>query len=145
MNERREGLLLLLPLVFLAVILIAAVARSEKGLDGTSWQLESLVVDGEMVPAIEGLSVTLTFDDGTVNGFGGCNNYFGNYTEDGQSLTIGELGSTLAICDDERGTSDQEFVYLSHLGVVDTFRLESNQLILSDGSTDLVILSAQDS
>ena len=42
------------------------------------------------------------------------------------------------------GTSDQEFTYFAHLGAVDRFRIDDGQLVLSDGSTDLLVFSALD-
>jgi heat shock protein HslJ len=42
--------------------------------------------------------VTLEFEDGRVAGNGGCNNFFGTYTVDGNQLTISALGSTMMAC-----------------------------------------------
>src|SRR5437764_302237 len=46
------------------------------------------------------LQITITFaPDGTLSGFGGCNDYSGSYTVSGQSLTIGSnLISTQKAC-----------------------------------------------
>ena len=35
---------------------------------------------------------------GEVIGFGGCNNFFGSYVQDGQALTFGPLASTKKFC-----------------------------------------------
>jgi len=37
---------------------------------------------------------TINFKDGDISGFGGCNQFFGQYTQDGGKLTIGALAST---------------------------------------------------
>lgn len=141
-DRRVAVLVVIVPLVFLAIILLVAVTSSNDDLDGTTWRMDSLLIDGSMTPAIEGAPVTVSFDDGTATGFGGCNEYFGEYQLDGNSLTFGDLGSTQAICDDELGTSNQELAYLSLLGSVDGYRVDDGQLILSDGSTDLVELTS---
>ena len=141
-ESRAHALLIGTSAVFLVVILVVAVGSSaEADLDGTSWQVESLVVDGSMVAAIEGSGATISFDDGAVGGSGGCNTYFGSYEASDGELSIGELGSTQMFCEE---TSDQEFAFLGHLATVDSYRIAGGELILSDGSTDLVVLSALD-
>lgn len=138
MRDQRAALIALaVGSVLLLALLAYAISSSDDDLGGTDWQMTSLVVDGSMTPAIDGLAVTISFKDTTVEGFGGCNTYFGDYTSDDGSLSLGPLGSTMAICD--AGISDQEFVYLSHLSAVDGFRIERDQLILSDGATDLIM------
>ena len=144
MDDRRPLVVIgLISMLFLLVVLAYAVASSEPGLDGTGWEMDTIVVDGSMTPAIDGAPVTITFGDGSVDGSAGCNEYFGSYEDDDGSLRFGDLASTLMFC--EGAVGDQEFVYLAHLGEVDRYRIDGDQLTLSSGSTDLVVFTALDS
>jgi heat shock protein HslJ len=131
-------------LVGMVAILVLAIASSSDGeLDGSSWMLEELVVDDEAVPVVEGTAPSIAFDDGTVEGDGGCNNFFGRYETDADTLSIGELGSTMRFCEEPAGVSDQEVTYLAYLAEVSTFRIDDDRLILGDGSTDMLRFSSQ--
>ena len=59
------------------------------------------------MPVIPNVQITLKFNnDGTLSGFGGCNNYNGGYTltgqttEFGKTISIGPLASTKMYCAD---------------------------------------------
>ena len=58
-------------------------------LEGTTWQLTNLRLSGAYAPVPLGALTTLTLKDGTASGSGGCNQYSGPYTLDGDSLTFG--------------------------------------------------------
>jgi len=83
--------------------------------------------------------VTINFAEGEVNGTAGCNNYFGPYEVDGNSLTIGPLGSTMMMCIQD-DTATQETAFLANLGNVASYDIVNNQLQLidADGNTILV-------
>lgn len=148
-NDWQLKALLAAGLLFLVALVVGAVVANmdddDAVIDGTTWELERLVVDGEMVPAIDGPTVTISFGGDSMSGFGGCNSYFGDYEVDGNALEFGPIGSTLAICDDAVGTSDQEFAYLANLAAVDTFRVVDGQLILGQGDDDLLEFTAIES
>lgn len=60
-----------------------------------------------------GTTVTAQFaEDGELNGFGGCNNFFGTYELAGEEISVGPLGSTMMAC--ENGL-DQETTVLAAL------------------------------
>lgn len=60
-----------------------------------------------------GITITLQFSkDGSLGGYGGCNNFFGPYELDGDVIKIGPLGSTMMAC--ETGMN-QEGVVLAAL------------------------------
>ncbi len=62
-----------------------------------------------------GVDVTAVFDTrGKLSGNGGCNNYNGPYTVDGEKIKIGPLASTKMTC--EQAVMDQESAYLAALG-----------------------------
>jgi len=77
----------------------SGISLSVNELLGEEWILSSFVQSGEEI-SLSQVSPTITFDEsGTVNGFGGCNQYSGSYeiSEDG-TLTFGLLASTLRAC-----------------------------------------------
>ena len=68
-------------------------------LEGTAWQLTDYVgPEGGSLPVPEGLAATATFDAGKVTGNGGCNQYNGAYTLDGDKLTISNVSMTAMAC-----------------------------------------------
>ena len=50
------------------------------------------------------------FANGTIEGFGGCNDFSGSYTVKGDSLTVGPLMSTMMACPDPAGTFETQFM-----------------------------------
>jgi heat shock protein HslJ len=55
--------------------------------EGTQYGME------EIIPTLNFL------DDGKVNGFAGCNTYFGNYDIDGRTITFAAIGATRMHCE----------------------------------------------
>jgi heat shock protein HslJ len=92
-------------------------------------------IDGTMTAPIDGVVSYAVFEDGSVVGSAGCNNYNGSYETDGGSMTIGPLVSTLMFCE---GAMDQETAYLALLGSVDSYEVSGNDLTLSNGDTVLI-------
>lgn len=89
-----------------------------------------------------GMQITAIFtSDGGLSGFGGCNNYNGQYTltgqvlPDGKGITIGPIITTLMFCAD---SSTTEGTYLSILQNVTSYAVTTNQQLTltdRDGST----------
>jgi heat shock protein HslJ len=105
-------------------------------LANTQWRLVSFGEPGAEMPVIEGSAVTLEFGaDGRVGGSGGCNSYGGVYQVQGDSLSFGEIVSTLMACADERVTQ-QEGQYLQALQSAGQFELADDRLAIryGDGS-----------
>jgi len=63
--------------------------------------------------------------DGEIMGYGGCNQFFGSYTQDGETLKIGALASTKKYCAD---VMDAETKFLRNLQ--ETRRAEATHLQL---------------
>ena len=58
-----------------------------------------------------GVSAAMSFfANGTIEGFGGCNNFSGSYTVKGDALTVGPLMSTMMACPDPAGTFETQFM-----------------------------------
>ena len=103
-------------------------------LEGTEWTL----VSG--VEAPEHAVPTLTLADGSANGFGGCNTFGGSYELDGDSITIGPLGSTMMAC--EEAKSAAEAAYLPALEAADAWAVEDGELVLSSDGEETLRYSA---
>lgn len=145
-SNRRLALALLgVASLFLLVILAFSVASSGDdraiALEGPTWVVDRLVIDGVSTAPIEGTSLTSSFGDG-VSGTGGCNQYTGDYRVDGDRIAIGPLASTMAFCDQPPGVSDQESSFLSLLQRADTFVIDDGRLALSADGEVLVELVA---
>jgi heat shock protein HslJ len=99
-----------------------------------NWNFKGGLVAGGTMPAIPNVQITLKFNnDGTLSGFGGCNNYNAKYiltgqtTEFGKTITIGPLASTQMYCAD---ASDLESRYLANLQDAKTYSIINNQMII---------------
>jgi heat shock protein HslJ len=115
----------------------AVAAQEEEALttpEGADWTLTSYVdeTSGEPTPVPFEVRPTLRLEDGVASGFGGCNQFSGDYALDGASLTLSdELSVTLAFC--EGPGQAVEDAYLAGLGNVDGWSVEGEVLQLHDG------------
>ena len=88
---------------------------------GTRWTLTSM--DGDAVPA--DVTVTLAFgEDGRGSGSGGCNQYSGDYTATGSSISFGPMNTTRMTCDGAAGTTEN--AYLADLALVTTWAVPAD-------------------
>jgi heat shock protein HslJ len=93
--------------------------------------------DGVESP-IDGSNPTVAFSpEGTVEGFGGCNNFSGGYSTDGTAIAIGPLMSTMMSCGEALDT--QEFQYLTALQAATVWSINSGALELRDDSGALQV------
>lgn len=127
----------------LILIAIATVSCNSKPVDvedqlkGSEWELIS--INENMVPANDAsidLIFTLTDSISRLNGYAGCNHYFGDVKITDGVLNIGPLGSTRMLCDSmASAVENQYFVALDGDKKV---VLEENQLILKDQENTLI-------
>jgi heat shock protein HslJ len=84
-------------------ILAVFTAQSQE-LAGTRWQVIGFKNGSwAMVYPMSGTRITLRFsDDGRLSGSGGCNDYFGNYETENDSIKITERGNSVMFCSDQR-------------------------------------------
>jgi len=99
-----------------------------------NWNLNGMMVGGGTTPVIPNAQITATFNnDGTLSGFGGCNNYNANYiltgetTSFGKTISIGPIISTQKFCAD---TSNQESTYLANLQKAKAYSIPNNTMII---------------
>jgi heat shock protein HslJ len=75
--------------------------------------------------------------DGLIEGFGGCNNFSGQYSVDGDAITIGPLMSTMAACSDEINAFEAQF--LTALQNSTTWSVSGGTLDLRDADEALQV------
>ena len=81
-----------------------------------------------VVSPILGSEITVNFlEDGTVAGNAGCNDYFGSFETDGDTIAIGPLGSTRKMCPGE-GIMEQEALFLQALESSSTYQILGSNL-----------------
>jgi heat shock protein HslJ len=98
-------------------------AMGQTTLAGTSWVMASA---GKRPPSI-------SFEaDGKVAGSGGCNRFFGNYEQNGESLSFSPLGATRMAC--PTGIMKIEHGFFAMLGAVRKAKLEASTLVLIDAA-----------
>lgn len=92
-------------------------------------------IDGK--PPVAESTPTLAFDaEGKVSGNGSCNRFFGSYTLTGEGLTVGEVGSSMMMCDEP--LMDQERVMFDILAGVARFEIGTDGVLIlhdHDGRT----------
>jgi putative lipoprotein len=120
------------PLPATVVTVATTAPLTDPALTG-SWNFKGATTGGSM-PVIPNVQLTLRFNnDGTLSGFGGCNNYNGGYTltgqttEFGKTITIGPIASTQMYCAD---TADLESKYLASLQQTKTYSITNNKMLL---------------
>lgn len=78
-----------------------------------------------------GIEAAFSFlPDGQIEGFGGCNNFSGGYTVEGDQITIGPLMSTMMACADDVNTFESQL--LTALQAATTWSVSSGTLDLRD-------------
>ncbi len=117
-------------------------SKPENPLANTSWQLVSYLSGGQSTPVLEGSSVGISFQaNGNYAGRGGCNDYSGKYSVNGNQITIGPVASTGKLCDD--AVSQQENTYFSLLPTAATYAIANGQLTIQDGSGQTILQYVQ--
>lgn len=98
---------------------------------GTQWSVVD--IDGEPAVAADGMTVTFG-EDGTIDGFGGCNTMFGDYTIEGDALTVTGLAATRKFCDPD--LMDREGLLIAILNDAQTATVDGDELTItaSDGA-----------
>jgi heat shock protein HslJ len=115
--------------LFVAMIFVSACTHNGQSSDtpflNTTWNLSELFSEkiqyaGSKIPH-------LRFETERVSGNDGCNNFFGGYTLDGNSLKFGMLGSTRMACPHIEGF---ELIFNKMLSMTTRFRITGNRLDL---------------
>lgn len=101
-------------------------------LEGVEWVLAGIASGEAVVSSWIDAEVTAVFADGQMTGSAGCNNYFASYKVAGDALTLGPVGATKMMCEEERGARELEF--LVALQNVAGFSIMRESLTLTDAA-----------
>jgi heat shock protein HslJ len=101
-----------------------------------SWQVTGYFAGtpGAIVPLIANTSITLDIrSDGTLVGKA-CNSYGAQWKADSSSFGIGGFNTTLMLCSEPAGVSEQEGKYYAALQSAASWRVEGTRLVLADAA-----------
>jgi len=148
-NVLREILGIVIASFLMAMVMSVGSATelpaSNFSLEGNTWTLTSFIAGEDVQSPLVNTTLTTYFENGSINGSAGCNNYFGSYTVDGNEINISKaLGSTMMNCEPEE-VMQQEYMYLEMLGNVTTCAIEGNQLTLSTDDNVTLMYNATES
>jgi len=96
----------------------------------TYWKLTE--IDGEPVVTMPGqreMKLTLHVEENKVNGFGGCNSFFGTFTHDVGTIKFGPLAATRKFCAE---SMDQESQFFKLLSEVANYTITGQVLLFND-------------
>lgn len=103
----------------------------DEPLINTYWKLEEL--DGETVTTPEDqreAHMVLVEEESSIRGNAGCNNFFGTYQVEGDSLSFSRVGATMMACLEGM---DTEAGFLAALGTTDRYEISGAMLSLYEG------------
>jgi heat shock protein HslJ len=109
-------------------------APASASLENTYWKLVELQGEEIVTPAgRREAHLMLLPEEKRVQGFGGCNGFFGSYELEGDRLGFGPIGATRMACPD---TGDMEMAFFRVLGPETTFTIdgETLELMSPDGT-----------
>jgi heat shock protein HslJ len=129
--RRRQLAVMAIISLFLAACGTPGASASPEG----SWDLTSGTVDGKPLPMVDSAPITLVFDQDGVGGRAACNQYFGQFEVNGDSITITGLGQTEMGCDP--AIMDSEAAYLAALARADTITIDGDTLLLEGEGVEL--------
>ena len=102
-----------------------------------SWRLTAYGPVDSTTPAVPDVEATLIFgEDGTLSGSTGCNDLGGDYTVEGDQITLGQTVSTLILCPDLQMA--QEEAMLRVLTETAPFKIEGDTLTITKDGMVLV-------
>lgn len=116
-----------------------AISTDKEVIQETYWMLVSM--EGvELQGPTDTRTAYIRFKEGKneVNGFTGCNNFFGKYELNGDTVRLSDLGSTKMMCP----AIEQENRFLAVLERVDAYSIADYLLTLYDGGTAVATFKA---
>lgn len=109
----------------------------DRALEGTPWQLTTLISGESARSLVAGTSITATFDNGRVAGSAGCNSYTGSYTAQNNILTASnDIITTKKACAPD--VMQQEQAFLDALAATTSYQIKGSQLTLTHPGGQLV-------
>lgn len=104
-------------------------------LANTRWVLKTL----EGKPITTDKPPTIEFNDTRMNGYSGCNQFFGNYTSSNDGIfTTSAVGATKMACLDDRNALEQQF--FAQLEKANQYAVTREQLHLLDNRRNILMV-----
>jgi heat shock protein HslJ len=125
--------------------IVATFAADVQTLAGTDWNVTMYNNGREaVVGVIEGTELTILFGaSDELSGSAGCNQYIGGYTVTGNTIQVGQLGSTMRFCAEPEGTMEQEQAFLAALQSAATFRIEGDSLEMRTAGDAIAVMATR--
>ncbi len=123
-------------IVPIAIIATGAIAMAKLAKTKKSHTPLTSLAGSEWGPASGGEQFIAFKSGGELVGFGGCNNVFGNYAQDGTSLTIGPLAMTKKLCPDAMAA---EGAFISALERAQSFDATHVKLSIRDEDQKIIL------
>lgn len=118
-----------LTLLALVVTTVSCGNSKKEQFIGEEWALISMEkTNGDQIMITTNNPTLIFADSSRLNGFGGCNGFFGDYTVKDNNLTIDLKGRTQAMCPD----IENEDNLITILGGVTNYDIVDEQLVLYD-------------
>lgn len=136
---KKMHLVMITVLVISGTLIAACTGGASSSLTG-DWKLVSYGSPAALTPAAPNVDTSIVFgEDGKVNGSVGCNGFGGDYTVNGNTLTFGQIVSTLMFCEGPVG--DQETTTLNVFTESASFVIDGDMLTITsaDGSSVIVL------
>ncbi|MDR1724949.1 MAG: META domain-containing protein [Bacteroidales bacterium] len=86
------------------------------------------------------VSLSIDKESGNVNGYAGCNRYFGKFEKKKETITFSQMGATKMMCPSEIMNIEDSF--LKALNKVDNYLINENELLLRKGENVLLTFVA---
>lgn len=99
------------------------------GLGGVTWVLASYGDPANPTPVVEGTQATLIFSSDGAGGNGSCNTFGGSFQFDNNTITFGNLISTMMAC--EEPIMAQEHAFLTALSTASAYQVNGSQLTIT--------------
>ncbi len=113
-----------------------SVADPGTPLEGPVWVADTYQgPDGSETPVLPNSYIDIVFDEDIASGNSGVNQYSGQYTTEGENISIGPFALTRMSGPEE--LMSQETTYLAALEKAETFEIADRRLILYDAAGDV--------
>ena len=117
-------------------------AAPAPALEGVSWKITGFNNGRQaVVSPLSGTALSVTFKQGWVEGFAGCNSFRASYTAQADRIVIGSPAVTRMICNKE-GVMQQERQFLSALESATTWGFIGQQLDMHRSDGERVLTAA---
>lgn len=107
--------------------------------DGT-WQLKVLNTGNALMNSLDTDRINITFSEGKLNGFSGCNLYSATYTINADKISFSPMKTTRKYCNFPESVMQTEQAYFAAFEKTVTYKIKGNQLTFFDQSGIRVVV-----